>query len=338
MRKLGIGCLRGLQGQIEDRAAFRCRLDSGQGAKVLRHNPMMLGILAVEKPCQMVVEVWAVLLRREGVCGFLDSVMPEPGLPVAPVNQLVPMGDLELTMQLIGFDPEQGRQFLGRGCVIQSRQVAQAVLNRCRLAAQLLQHQIDHIIGKRKCLHPGKVRLPATRRRIHMQQPVVPPVHQHAAKKEGVAAGDLSQVLDHGVSGVGGHGKLGVDQPRDSVLIQRCQLYPADSLRFFSLRQPGGELRVLRDLVVTVGPQDEQMACDLRLDQMSQQVERGGICPLQIVDKHHHRARQVGQFGDEAFGVVAHARLGFRRQILRPLTRLIVARSQDTQGFCMAFE
>ena len=187
--------------------------------------------------------------------------------------------------RLLCFPVNQG-QSSDLGDVAQARELFQDFLGGCGQPPQLPGHEIHHVVGVALGADVIDVPLPGWCDWVEREQPLFGQRREELDREEGIAAGLLvhqlrqrPRALRLAMQGVG-------DEPADIVEPEGCQHDLLDRRSSLADRLQRPRKRVRRaDLVLPVGP-DQQQVPHLRVrDQGLEEVERRCIQPLQIVKK-----------------------------------------------------
>ena len=181
-------------------------------------------------------------------------------------------------------------------------------------------HEIHDVIGVALRADAIDVPSPGRRDRVEREQPLFGQRREELDREERIAAGLLvhqlrqrPRALRLAMQGVG-------DEPADIVESERRQHDLLDPCAGVADRLERPHKRVRgADLVVPVGP-DQQQVPHLRMrDQVLEEVERRCIQPLQIVEEQRERVLLAREHAEEASENHLEAVLRvLRRQIRRP--------------------
>src|SRR5580704_3245657 len=166
---------------------------------------------------------------------------------------------------------------------------------------QLLHHEIHHIISVTLRVDAIDLPSPGLRNRVKREQPLLGQLGQKLDRKEWIAAGlfvnqlrQRPRALEVTVYGTGG-------KPADIVEPEGRQHYLTHPrIRFLYRLQRSQKWVSGIDLVVPIGA-DQQQVPHLRVrDQMLDEVERGDIQPLQIIEEQRERMLPPGEHAKKA--------------------------------------
>ncbi len=185
--------------------------------------------------------------------------------------------------------------------VAQAGEVSQGFLGGGREPLQLPGHEFHHVVGVVPGADAIDVPLPGQRDRVERQQTLFGQRREELDREERIAAGLLLHELRQGprllrlaMQGIG-------DEPAHIVEPERRQhdLLDTRAGRADRLQRPQQRVRGT-DLVVAVGP-DQQQVPHLRVrDHVLEEVERRRIQPLQVVEEQRQRVLRPREDAEEA--------------------------------------
>ncbi len=198
--------------------------------------------------------------------------------------------------------PVQQTQGRGRGAAAEAGEEFQRLLRGGGQTVELAKHEFDHVVGEFLGADAADVPGPGAGVRIEREQALVGQHGDELDREEGIAAGFFAyqfcqapRVFSLAVQSIG-------DEPFDVVQPERCEHDVAH--RHYA----GAAHRVQRarqrmqgvDLAIPERA-DQQQGVQVRIvDQIGQQVERGSIQPLQIIQEQHERMLRPREHAQKA--------------------------------------
>ena len=199
---------------------------------------------------------------------------------------------------LFALDQDQNEGFRG---VAQTGELFQGVLGGRRQSPQLPGHKVHHVAGVVLGADAIDVPLPAWRGRVEREQSFFGQLREELDRKEWITACLLVNELRQRPRAFQVAMQGAADEPADIVEPKRRQhdlTHPR--VRFLDRLQRSQKRVSGTDLVVPIGA-DQQQVPHLRVrDQMLDEVERGGIQPLQIIEEQRERMLGRGERAKEA--------------------------------------
>ena len=165
-------------------------------------------------------------------------------------------------------------------------------------AAQLAQHEIRDIVGVAFGAYPPEIPSPASRIAIEYEQPFLGQCGQKLDGEERIPSGLLMHKPGQGpvAARVQGVGNDPVHIPKPERLQDDLLHPPA---RLADRRQPPHQGMRGHDLVIPIGADKKQVMQIPLCQQVLEEIERGCIEPLQVVEEQRQRMLRPGEDPDE---------------------------------------
>ena len=238
---------------------------------------------------------------HERVGGLLNPVMQEPVGLLFPQHQPGPHRSPKYRVhRFFTFAPDHG-QGANRRAVAETGQHAHGRLCRGGQAPQLAQHEIRDVVGIAFGPYSLEVPIPARLRTIEPKQTFVRQRAEELKGEERIARGVLvhqprkrQHTIGPAVQSVGEH-------PAHIFEPERCQRDFVHSPAGLPDRsQPTDQWVRRRDLVVAICANQQQMTHIRLRAQVLEQVERGGVQPLEVVQEQRQRMLRSGKDSEQA--------------------------------------
>ena len=207
---------------------------------------------------------------------------------------------LEVAVQFLLRVLVDHRQESDVGGVAQTGELPQGVLGVGRQAAQLADHEVDHVVGVSLGVNARQVPGPARRPVIEADQSFLDQRRQKLDREEWIAG----RLLVHQLRQRGRALMVAVERIRN----QPAQIFAAEGRKENLLDERSGFADRLefahqwvgrRDFVVPIGA-DQQKMLHLRLGhQVFEEIERGRVEPLQVVQEQGERMLGPGEHAKE---------------------------------------
>ena len=249
---------------------------------------------------------------------LLNAIVQEPVGALQPQHEPGPDRFPECRMQRSLVSAVNHGQGADGGTVAEASEMLQCGPGRRGQAAQLAQQEIHHVIGVTLGVDALDIPRPVRCTVVEGEQPLLGQCGEELDDKEGVAAslcvhqpGQRRSVLRLAAQCVD-------DETPHVLEVERCQhdlLHPPPGAA--DRCQPPNQGVRWRDFVVPVGPHQEQVAQLGPGRQMLEQIERGRVEPLQVVEEQRQRMLGPGEDAEEVSEHQLEAALRILRRQLR---------------------
>ncbi len=302
----GLGAFAGQQVQFGHALPFLPRLDHANAAIELvddLEDPVRdrLGRqIGSQDAANAQVGRGAQVRRDQRIGRFLNAVMEEGIGVFLLVHQARPLGFPQQGVDCLRRQSEDEAERGGIGGISQAGELGQGVLRLLGQAGELAHHQVHHIVGIALGMNAGYIPLPGPVAGVEAQQFLLGQSGQELASEEGVAAGLVQYQLCQRLR-LGRRAMQRLDNKlRDFVEGQGSEHDTLHGTARLADRLQAEQQRVGGiHFVVTISPEQQEMAHVRVCHQVFEQRQRGRIHPLQVVEEQHQRMFWPGEHAEE---------------------------------------
>ena len=222
--------------------------------------------------------------------GLLDAIVEKGVAAVLAQDETRPNGFPKRRVDLLLGFPEHPGQGCDRAAVAEACELLQRGLCDLGQPPQLLDHQIHDVVGKALGPDPFDVPPPGEHARIEGDQPFLCQRSEKLDREKGIAVGLLMHQFGKRLGEPLIASKRVRDQPADIAALQRRQHDVGCSRTRLADRCQHADQRMHEAyLVVPVGADQQKVLYLGVCDKVIEQIETGGVEPLQVVQEQRER-------------------------------------------------